>query len=119
LPADAAVEENLRDLGKEIRGDLEATREAVKDAKVKERWSLLAIGAPMSLPIGMAVASGPSAVVATIEGSGAIALGITRWLTQKRLTTSGPESPYLLSLDAALRSPWQGLRRALTNLVHR
>ena len=114
-----AMVEHLKALREEIRGDFEATWDAVKDAKVKERWSLLAIGAPMSTSIGAAVASGAPAAIVTIEGIGVLALGVTRWFTQKRLTAAGPESPYLLSLQTALqRPPWERLGHALKELVH-
>jgi hypothetical protein len=117
LETPEAVDEYLRALREEIRGDMEAAREAVQGAKVKERWSLLAIGTPMSVSFGMAAASGAPAILAAIEGCGAVALGITRWFTQKNLTEAGPESSYLLSLESALRPPWKGLGCALKGLV--
>jgi hypothetical protein len=113
-----AVEEHLKDLREEIRDDLEAARAAVRGAKLKERWSLLAVGTPMSISMGMAALSGGPPALATIEGIGALAVGVTRWFAQKRLTAAGAGSPYLLLVDTALVRPWEGLGRALKGLVH-
>jgi hypothetical protein len=117
LPTVQAVEEHLRSLREEIREDLQAASEAMKDTKVKERWSLLAVGTPMSVGLALAIAGGTSPVVGSIEGIGAMGLGVTGWFTQKRMASASRERPYLLSLDGALKEPWQGLRRALDNLV--
>jgi hypothetical protein len=76
-------------------------REAVKDARVKERWSLLGVSAPASAAAGMAIVSGTSATV----GLGAFALTMTSWFAQQRLSAKGMGSHYLIALESAASRP--------------
>jgi hypothetical protein len=116
LPTRAAIEEQLRGFQETIHDDLEAAREAVKDANVKERWTLLGISAPASLAAGMSIAAAASPVLGPIGGAGTLALGVTSWFMRRR-KGAAPQTHYLLSLDTAVKRPWQGLTRALHDLV--
>jgi hypothetical protein len=89
----------------------------VKDAKAKNRWSLLGISAPASLAVGMSIA-GASPVLGPAAEVGTLALGVTSWFMQKRNEDSAPESHYLLSVEEAATAPWQRLTHALGDLVH-
>jgi hypothetical protein len=111
-----AIEENLRAFQDEIHDDLEAAREAVADAKVKERWTLLGISAPASLAAGVSIAATASPVLGPVGGAGTLALGLTSWFMRKRKGVT-LQNHYLLSLDTAVKTPWQGLTRALHDLV--
>lgn len=118
LPTKEAIEEQVKTLQAETRDDLEAAREAVKDAKVKDRWTLLGISAPASLAAGVSIAATASPVIGPIGGIGTLALGVTSWFMQRRRGQIVSQSHYLLSLDTAVKEPWRGLSHAFRNLVH-
>jgi hypothetical protein len=116
LETPQAIEEKLKALEAETRDDLEAAREAVKDANVRERWSLLGVTAPASLAAAMSIAA-YSPVLGPAGGVGAIALGVTSWFMQKRAGSPPPVTHYLLSVDAAVTtSPWQRVASALRDI---
>jgi hypothetical protein len=117
LPTRQAIEEQLRAFHDEIQDDLEAAREAVEDAKVKERWTLLGISAPASIAAGVSIAATASPVLGPIGGAGTLALGLTSWFMRRR-KGAAPQNHYLLSLDTAVKAPWHGVNRALYDLVH-
>jgi hypothetical protein len=117
LPTAKAIEDRLKTFQEEIQDDLEAAREAVKDAKTRERWTLLGISAPASLAAGMSIAATASPVLGPVGGIGTLALGMTSWFMRKR-NGSGPGSHYLLSVDAAVKEPWRRLTRAFGALVN-
>jgi len=117
LETPEAIEEQLKALQEEIRDDLEATREAVKDAKVKERWAVLGVTAPASLAAALSIAT-YSPVLGPAGGVGAVALGVTSWFMQKRKGTPPSANHYLLSVDSALKpSPWERVKQALGDLA--
>jgi hypothetical protein len=116
LPTHQAIQEHLRALEDEIREDLEATRAAVRDANVRERWSMLGVSAPTSLAVAATIAAYAPAA-GQVVGFGALALGMTNWFMQKRKGTSVPQNHYLLSLDAAKTTPWQRMTGALRDIV--
>jgi hypothetical protein len=97
-----ALREHLKRFQDEIRDDMVGEREAVKDAKVNERWSLLGVSAPASVAAGLTIASASSAVV----GVGAFALTMTSWFAQKR-SNLGKEagSHYLVALESEATRP--------------
>jgi hypothetical protein len=115
LKTPQAIEEQLKALEAETRDDMEATRQAVKDAKVKERWTLLGITVPATLAAAMSIAAySPLPVLGPVGGIGAMALGVTSFYVQKRKGTPTPANHYLLSVDTALKeTPWERLKRAL------
>jgi hypothetical protein len=116
LPTREAIEERLKAFRKEIEDDLQAAREAVKHSKAKERWTLLGISAPASLAAGVSIATVASPVVGPVGGVGTLALGMTSWFMRKH-SGEPPGSHYLLSLDSAVKDPWQRLSRAFRDLV--
>ena len=117
-PTREAIEERLKALEEAIRDDLEAAREAVKDAKTKDRWSLLGVSAPTSIAAAVSIASS-SPVLGPVGGMGTLALGVTSWFMQKKKKKGirTAESHYLLSVDAAVKTPWQRLTGALRDVV--
>jgi hypothetical protein len=116
LPTAKAVQEQLKGLEDEIRDDLQATRDALKDARAKERWSLLGVGAPTSLSVAATIAAF-APVVGHVAGIGTLALGATSWFMLKRKGSRAPQNHYLLSLDKSMATPWQTLTGALRDLV--
>jgi hypothetical protein len=117
LPTREAMEEQLRSFHDGIQDDLEAAREAVKNAKVKDRWTLLGISAPASLAAGVSIAATASPVLGPIGGAGTLALSVTSWFMRRR-EGAVPQNHYLLSLDTAVKTPWHGVTEALHNLLH-
>jgi hypothetical protein len=113
------IQEHLNSLQQDIQGELDASREAVKDSKAKERWTTLGVTAPAWMAAGetVALAAGGS-VLAPVAGVGTIALGVTRWFMRRR-EGSSPQSHYLLSLDTAAKDPWHRMGRAFRELVNR
>jgi hypothetical protein len=112
-----AIEAQLHAFRDSIHDDLEAAREAVKDAKVKERWTMLGISAPASLAAGVSIAAAASPVLGPIGGAGTLALGVTSWYMRQRKGSSSPNN-YLLSVDTAVKDLSHGLTRALHDLAH-
>jgi hypothetical protein len=110
------IQEHLNSLQQEIQGDLEASREAVKDSRAKERWTTLGITVPAWIAASEAVAVAAGPVAAPVAGVGTMALGMTRWFMRRR-RESGPQSHYLLSLDTAAKDPWHRIGRAFRELV--
>jgi hypothetical protein len=117
LPTPQAIEERLKTLRREIEDDLVASREAVKDSKAKERWTMLGITAPASIAAGITMATAASPVLGPVGGIGTLALGMTSWFMRKR-AGSTPANHYLLSLDTAATDPWRRLGRAFRDLVN-
>jgi hypothetical protein len=117
LPTREAIEEQLHAFRDSIHDDLEAAREAVKDARVKERWTMLGISGPASLAAGVSIAAAASPVLGPIGGAGTLALGVTSWFMRQRKGSTLPNN-YLLSVDTAVKDLSQGLTRALHDLVH-
>jgi hypothetical protein len=115
LPTREAIEGHLKAFQEEIHNDFDAAREAVKGANVKERWTLLGIGAQASMIAGASLAASP--VLASIGGIGTLAFGVTDWFVKKRERSNDPQGHYLLSLDAAVKDPWRRLTRAFGALV--
>jgi hypothetical protein len=116
LPSPEAIRDHLETLREEIREDLEGAREAVKDAKIKDRWSLLAVIAPASLTAGVTITQAASPVLGPLGGAGALALSVTSWFMQRR-SGHAHGSHYLLSLDEAVARSGRSLAGALPKLV--
>jgi hypothetical protein len=103
-----AIEERLKTLQREIEDDLDAAREAVKDSKAKERWTMLGITAPASIAAGITIGD-------AMLGVGTLTLGMTSWFMTRR-AGSIPANHYLLSVDRTATDPWRRLGRAFREL---
>jgi hypothetical protein len=115
LPSSEAIERHLRAFQREIHDDLEASREAVKDSKAKDHWTMLGISAPASLAAGAAIAGGVAVIPAAEMGT--LALGLTSYFVHRQAEKKAAEPHYLLSLETTLKDPWTRLTRGLRALV--
>jgi hypothetical protein len=116
LPNVEAVREHLKLFAAEIRDNLEAERDAMKEAKVKDDWSLLSVTAPASLAVGMTIAQSSAGMLAPVGGVGALALGVTNWFMQRRKGQKGA-GHYMLSLEGELGRSGRGLETGLNQLL--
>jgi hypothetical protein len=117
LPTPEAMHERMRAFRRDIQGDFEAAREAVKVAKVRERWGLVGITAAASLGAGVSLAAAASPIVASIEGVGSMALATTNWFVRKRAGCTR-WSHYLESLDTSLKDPCCRLAGAFHDIAN-
>jgi hypothetical protein len=117
LPDLDAVQEHVRAFASEIRDDLDAQRDALKQAKVKDDWSYLSVTAPASLAVGMTLGS-TAPILGPVAGVGAVALGVSNWYVQRRKGSKGSGN-YMLSLQAEMGRKGRGLESGLDKLLSR
>ncbi|MGD0674449.1 MAG: hypothetical protein ABSC94_03475 [Polyangiaceae bacterium] len=113
LPSVEAVRDHLSFLAKEIKDDLDAAREAMKEANIRLGWSLLGVSAPASIAAGIAVAGASTPVLGSFSAAGSLALAVTRWFIEKRQEEQVPNQHYLLSIESAMGRRAHGLSDAL------
>jgi hypothetical protein len=115
-----AVREHMKAFASEIREDLEAEREAMREAKVKDDWSLLSVTAPASLAVGITIAGSAGTILAPLGGVGAMALGVSNWFVQRRKGKGGAGAGhYMLALEGALGRSGRGLEAGLNQLLQK
>jgi hypothetical protein len=118
LPNIEAVTDHLKALASAIRDDLEAQRDLLRQAEVRDAWSFLSVSAPASLAVGMTVAELSGPILGPIGGIGAVALGATNWFVQRRKGRD-ESSNYMLSLEGVLGRKGRGLEAGLNELLSR
>ncbi len=118
LPSAEAVRDHMRSFANEIEEDVDAAREAMKEAKVKDRWALLGVSASASLNAGISIAGASAPVLGPLGGTGSLALAVTGWLLQKRNAGQDPGRHYLLSLQTSVGAEGHSLSNALRKLAH-
>ena len=118
LPNAETVHERLEAFAADLQEELGAAREAMKEAEVRDRWTLVGVSAPASLAVGLALAgqaipiAGPAGLVSSV------AFGVTEWFFDHRKALHEPMNHYLLSLETAVKAPdRQGLGGALRGLL--
>jgi hypothetical protein len=116
LPTVEAVREQLEAFAADIRDDLDAERQAMREAKVKDDWTFMTITAPAALAVGVTIAGSSSPVLGPIAGVGAVALGVTNWYVQRRKKREASGN-YLLSLKTELGPEGRGLTGGLDQLL--
>jgi hypothetical protein len=118
LPTAEAVREHVTAFAADIRDDLEAERQVMRKAKVKDDWSFLSITVPASLAVGVTLGGPSSPILGPIAGVGAVALSVTNWFVQRQKGQPS-SSNYMLSLQTALGRRGQGLESGLDQLLSR
>ena len=117
LPSVDAVREHIRAFAASIRDELEAERDALRRARVEDRWSVLSVAAPTSLAVGVAMTGEATSILGPVGTLGVAALAVTQCFVQRREGRRG-KGHYLLALERSLgrggRAGFEsGLRRLL------
>jgi hypothetical protein len=118
LPDVDAVRDHMKSFAAEIREDLEAQRDALKEAQVKNDWSFLSVTAPASLAVGMTIAGATAPILGPVAGVGAVALGVTNWYVQRRKGHKA-RSNYVLALQTEMGRKGRGIVSGLDQLLSR
>ncbi len=116
LPTVEAVRDHMSTFAREIQEDVDAAREAMREANVKDRWALLGISAPASIAAGIKMAGASIPILGPVGTAGSLALAVTSWFMQKRKSEQAPAQHYLLLLEKAVGAD-HGLGDALQKLT--
>jgi hypothetical protein len=115
LPNEAAVRAHISAFQAEVKEDMLAAREVLREAKVKDRWSLFSVSAPASLAVGVTLGTAASPLLGPAAAAGTFALSVTNWFVQHR-KEKPPGGNYLVSLESAAHEK-SSLGDALHKLV--
>jgi hypothetical protein len=114
-----AVREHMKNLAEELRDDLEAQRDIIRGAKLKDAWSFLGVRAPASVAVGVTLAESAAPVLAPVAGIGAVALSVSSWFLQRRKDQQPTGGHYMYSLQRALGSDGKPLEDGLNQLLRK
>ena len=103
LPDVDAVREHLAALASDLGEQCGAAREALKEAKVQDRWTLMGVSAPASLAVGMALAGGALSIAGPAGQVSLVALGVSEWFLDHRKALRQPGNHYIVSLESAVK----------------
>ncbi len=103
LPSAHAIQAHLDALGREIAEDVSVQQQALRAARVREAWTYLQVGAPVSIGTGLSVLGAPPLIVGVGAG-GSVALAVTNWLLEHQGERIR-RGHYLLSLEDAVSKP--------------
>jgi hypothetical protein len=117
LPTLEAVRDHMSAFAREIQEDVDAAREAMREANVKDRWALLGISAPASIAAGIQLAGASTPLLGPVGTAGSLALAVTSWVMQKRKSERNPAQHYLLLVERAVGARDHGLGDALQKLT--
>jgi hypothetical protein len=96
LPSPDAIRAQLEALAKEMAEELEQQREALRVAHVRNAWTLLEVGAPLSLGAGTSLVGAPT-MLAAVGAFGSVGLGVADWYFERRHQEHS-EGNYLLAV---------------------
>jgi hypothetical protein len=114
LPTVEAVDRQMKAFAREIEGDIEAERTALRRQRLDWAGSFLHVMAPASAAVGVAMMA--AAPVAGPVALGAAALEATRWFIQRRDGHGGKRN-YMLSVEEALGGRRHELQTGLDRLL--
>jgi hypothetical protein len=112
-----AVREHMNNLAGELREDLQAQRDIVRRARLKDAWSFLGVRAPASLAVGVTLAQSAAPLLAPVAGAGAVALSVSNWFLQRRRDQPSTEGHYTFALETALKSGGKPIEGGLNQLL--
>jgi hypothetical protein len=117
LPSAEAIRSHLEELAQQMNDDLRVQQEALRAAKVRDRWTLLGVTAPVSLGAGATLAGGPP-LFAVAGGFGSVGLGFANWYLAPG-AGQGSKGSYLLVLGHDLdQKALEQLGEPMHRLVH-
>jgi hypothetical protein len=78
MPSADAIRAHLEQMAKELKGDLENPREALRAAEVRDHWTFISIGCPLPIGTAEALVTGPNPPV-EVGRFGRLNLAVTNW----------------------------------------